>query len=286
MTISASYAECERIARRAASHFYPAFLILPRAQRRAMYALYAFNRMTDDLADSPVDEVDPHEALTRWQIILDATLDGSLQHPQLTALADTVRRFDIPRQYLHDVIAGCRLDLDRPRFETFAELKRYCQLVASSVGLACIHIWGFHGDSAVEYADAAGIALQLTNILRDLKEDQTAGRLYLPLDDLQRFGCDREHIGSDAKCESFQTLMQLEVERAKVYYEIAKGLDGCLNSTGRAVNRVIVGTYRRLLHRIEQANFDVFSKRISVPKREKMAIVMKALPARMGWTRG
>lgn len=285
MNIGASYAECERIARRAASHFYPAFMILPRAQRRGMYALYAFNRMTDDIADRSADG-NSREDLDRWQSTLDTVLDGECEHSTLTALCDTVRRFDIPRQYLHDVIEGCRLDLGRPRFPTFTELRRYCQLVASSVGLACIHIWGFHGDRAIEHADAAGIALQLTNIFRDLKEDRDRGRVYLPMEDLDRFGCDHNNICTDAKCASFQAMMRFQVDRAKSYYETARGLDECLSATGRAVNRVIVGTYRRLLERIELVGFDVFSKRITVPRREKMAIVMKALPSRMGWTRG
>src|SRR5262245_35272007 len=166
MNVGASYAECERIARRAASHFYPAFMILPRAQRRGMYALYAFNRMTDDIADQSAGD-NPRDHLAHWQSTLDAVLDGKCEHSSLTALRDTVQRFDIPPQYLHDVIEGCRHDLSRPRFPHFADLRRYCQLVASSVGLACIHIWGFKGDQAIEHADAAGIALQLTNILRD-----------------------------------------------------------------------------------------------------------------------
>jgi phytoene synthase len=154
------------------------------------------------------------------------------------------------------------------------------------VGQACIHIWGFRGERAPDYAEAAGVALQLTNILRDLDEDRQRGRVYLPVEDLDRFGCDRHAICADAKCDAFQALMRFETERTKQFYREASGLTACLLPAGRAVFGVILDTYHRLLERIEAAQFDVFAQRVSVPKREKVGLVLRALPVRWGWARG
>ncbi len=285
MSVGAAYARCEKVARRSASHFYPAFLILPRAQRRSMYALYAFNRLTDDIADGPGETAEKRRALDRWQHTLNDALSG-MPHPVLSALHDTVMRFDIPPTHLHSVIEGCRLDLEQATFSRFDDLYRYCTLVASSVGIACIHIWGFRDPAALQHAESAGVALQLTNILRDLGEDRDRGRVYLPLEDLERFGCDPQRICSDAACPAYQELMRFQVERVKRFYKDAEPLDDMLRPTGRAVNRMIVQTYRRLLLCIEAAKFDVFSKRVRVPKREKLQLLMQSVPVRMGWARG
>jgi len=285
MSVSASYARCEKIARRSASQFYPAFLVLPRAQRRSMYALYAFNRLTDDIADCPGDAVEKRRALDVWQRTLNDALSG-MPHPVLSALRDTVMRFDIPPTYLHAVIEGCKIDVAQPSFPRFADLYNYCTLVASSVGLACIHIWGFRNPAALQSAESAGVALQLTNILRDLGEDRSRGRVYLPQEDLQKFGCDSKTICTDATCPSFQALMQFQVERTKSYYTLAEELDQYLSPMGRAINRLIVQTYRRLLTRIEMAKFDVFSRRIRVPRSEKMKLILQVVPVRLGWARG
>ncbi len=286
MSVGASYAHCERLARSAAANFYPAFLVLPREQRRAMYTLYAFNRLTDDISDSPGDGGAKHKALESWQQTLDSVLDGGRDHPVLTALRDATNRFQIPREHFHAVIDGCRMDLEPRSFATFAELHHYCRLVASAVGQACIHIWGFRGEHATKHAEAAGVALQLTNVLRDLDEDRRRGRVYIPLEDLDRFGCDRQSICSDAKCDAFQSLMRFETDRARHYYREAEGLTECLLPAGRAVFSVILGTYRRLLERIEASRFDVFAQRVSVPRREKVGLVLRALPVRWGWARG
>jgi 15-cis-phytoene synthase len=286
MNVGTSYANCERLARSAAANFYPAFLVLPREKRRGMYALYAFNRLTDDISDGPGKVGTKRQALDVWQRTLDFVLDHGADHPMLTALRDTMSRFSIPREHFHAVIEGCRIDLEPRQYVTFGELHQYCRLVASAVGQACIHIWGFRGDRALQYADAAGVALQLTNILRDLDEDRKRGRVYLPIEDLDRFGCDRDAICSDPTCEAFQSLMRFECGRAKMYYNQAMGLSECLDPAGRAVFGVMLGTYRRLLERIEESRFDVFSRRVSVPRREKLGLVMRALPVRWGWTRG
>lgn len=285
MTLSASYARCEQISRTSAANFYPAFLVLPRERRRAMYALYAFNRLTDDIADDagPID--DRKRSLAAWRQQLDASLAGA-DHPVLTALADVARRFAIPRQYLHAVIDGCASDLEAKPFPTFAALYRYCYSVASAVGLACIHIWGFRGADAPAYAESAGIALQLTNILRDIREDRERGRVYLPVEDIARFGCDPIRVCDDPTCAAFVELMRFQADRAKRYYDHARGLSGRLDPAGRAIYSVLLGTYRRLLERIELARYDVLTARVTVPRREKLALMARALPVRWGWARG
>lgn len=285
MTLDDAYRQCQRIARRAASSFYPAFLILPREQRRAMHALYAFNRLTDDISDGPGSDADKLAALALWEARFDEARAGGVNHPVLAAVGDTSRRFRIPEHYLRSVIAGCRMDLRQRRYADFDELYAYCYRVASSVGLACIHVWGFRGNGAVKAAESAGIAMQLTNILRDLGEDRDRGRVYLPADELDRFGCDREAICASADEPSFQALMRFQVDRARQYYAAAGPLEACLQPPGRAVFRVWLRTYRALLERIEAARFDVFSRRVRVPRSEKLALLLRALPVRWGLTR-
>jgi len=285
VTLNDAYRECQRIARRAASSFYPAFLILPRDQRRGMHALYAFNRLTDDISDGPGADAAKLVALDRWEAQLTEAFAGHDSHPVLSAVSDTARRFGIPEHYLRNVIAGCRMDLSERRMADFEELYAYCYLVASSVGLACIHVWGFCDHGAVEAAECAGVAMQLTNILRDLGEDRTRGRVYLPADELAKFGCCPDEICSSPSEPSFQALMHFQVQRAREYYDAAHPLEACLRPPGRAVFRVWLGTYRTLLTRIEQVKFDVFSRRVRVPASAKLGLMLQALPARWGLTR-
>ncbi|HWA96937.1 MAG TPA: squalene/phytoene synthase family protein, partial [Pirellulales bacterium] len=195
VSVETSYRACKRLTRRTARNFYYSFLVLPRAKRRAMYALYAFLRQTDDLGDCDAPIAERRESLQRWRQSLDRSLAGEFDSPLLPALADTLRQYRVPLVYLHDVIDGVLMDLDERVYETFGQLCEYCRRVASAVGLACIHIWGFSGDqAALEAADCSGIAFQMTNILRDLKEDAALGRVYLPSDDLRRFNYTADDI--------------------------------------------------------------------------------------------
>ncbi len=175
-----SYAWCERLARQQAGNFYHAFRLLPADQRRAMCALYAFLRVADDVTDGPEAVAEKRLALAEWRQQLDEALAGVYHHPLHPAFHHTVQQYHIPRRYLDDVLDGVGMDLDTDHYDTFADLYRYCYRVASAVGLACIHIWGFAEKRATDYAEAAGIALQLTNILRDVGEDAARGRVYLP----------------------------------------------------------------------------------------------------------
>lgn len=281
--IQSSYTWCEALAQRVARHFYPAFRILPPPQRRAMCALYAFLRVTDDLADEPGELNDKRNAIRSWRRALEDSLSGMCSHPVHAALCDTVARYSIPSQYLEDVLDGVETDLGPVQIETFPQLYDYCYHVASAVGLACIHIWGFSHDDAKKPAEAAGIALQLTNILRDLAEDRAAGRVYLPTEDLERFGCSVEVLGR-VDFPPYRELMAFEIERARSYYTAAEALGPYLNRLGRGVFRMVLTTYRGILDEIERRKYDVVSSPIRLRRWTKFRLALQTLPVRWGLT--
>ncbi len=190
LSIAESYEECRRVARAAASNFYYAFFLLPRAKRDAMCALYAFMRLVDDVSDTPGEILEKQRGLARWRARLDAALTGDPgAHPVLPALRDTVERYSIPPRYFHDLISGAEMDLTVPSYATFDRLREYCYRVAGTVGLCCLQVFGYTDLKAPDLAEKLGIAFQLTNILRDLPRDYGAGRVYLPQEDWERFGC-------------------------------------------------------------------------------------------------
>jgi 15-cis-phytoene synthase len=281
--LKSSLTYCHTVTRRAKSSFPIAFRLLPPAKRRAMDALYAFMRVTDDLADEPSELLAKREQLIAWRSGLFAALNGVFTHPVHPALADTVGRYRIPPRYLFDVIDGVEADLAPVRFATFADLYPYCYRVASAVGLACVRVWGLRpgvrDDDADRPAEAAGIAFQLTNILRDLGEDLTHGRVYLPADELNRFGCPPEMWREPR----FRELMQFQVDRAREFYRRAAPLAGLLSTDGRGIFRVMTGTYQRLLDEVERAGSDVLSRRVRVPWWRKGLLLLCGWVARRGW---
>jgi len=286
MTISLarSYSYCERVARRQAANFYPAFRVLPASQRRAMCALYAFLRVTDDLVDASGTIAERQDALGRWRAQFERALNGDYSHLLYPAFHHVIRSYAIPRGYLDAVLDGVEMDLSLSSYTTFADLYRYCYRVASAVGLSCIHIWGFKSEEAKIHAESAGIALQLTNNLRDLGEDILRGRIYLPQEDLERFNYTATELKKGERSAKFKRLMEFQVKRARDYYRNAKLLSPYLGPAGRAVFQVIVGTYERLLDAIEERNYDVFSERVSVSGWRKITLVVQAIPVRLGWT--
>jgi 15-cis-phytoene synthase len=281
--LSSSFAWCRRLARETAKNFYYAFQVLPRSQARAMDALYAFMRVTDDIADEEGETADKRRALADWRGDLDAALAGAYSHPLHPALDAVVQRHRIPRGYLHAVIDGVQSDLEPVRFATFAELYRYCYHVASAVGLACIRIWGFRDPRAEEYAEAAGVAFQLTNILRDLGEDLDRGRVYLPQEEIERFDCPPESWRNGQRSDAFRRLMRFQVERARGYYARGMQLAPLLPAAGRAVFGVMTRIYRGLLDAIEARGYDVFSSRVRLSGWRKLRLVLGAFPVRWGW---
>jgi phytoene synthase len=282
-SLADSYSFCEQIARKEAGNFYHAFRVLPRGQRQAMCALYAFLRLTDDIGDShdPVEK--RREALTNYRRQFDGALAGDYSNSIHPAIHHTIREHRIPTQYLHEVIDGVEMDLDTTSYASFTDLYRYCYRVASAVGLACIHIWGFTDEKAKEYAEKAGIAFQLTNILRDLGEDAARGRIYLPSEDLTQFDYSAGKLARGERDEQFRSLMRFQVVRARGYYDLSQPLSSLLPSAGRAVFLVMTRTYGGLLDAIESRDYDVFSRRVTLSQWRKLRLVVQALPVRLGW---
>ncbi len=280
--LAKSYAYCDRLARREAGNFYHAFRFLPSRQRLGMCALYAFMRIADDLSDSQASAEDKRSALASWRERFDLALAGKPTHRLHPALYDTMTAYAIPPANLHAVLDGVEMDLAERRYETFADLYQYCYRVASVVGLACIHIWGCSSEEAKQHAEAAGIAFQLTNILRDLAEDAARGRVYLPQEDLKRFGYSEDQLCRHERNEAFRQLMRFQVERARTYYDAARPLSRLLRPAGRAVFQMMTRTYRGLLERIAQREYDVFSERVRLSGWHKLCLAFGALPVRMG----
>ncbi|MGF1579416.1 MAG: presqualene diphosphate synthase HpnD [Gemmataceae bacterium] len=280
--ISRSYRICESIAKQRAGNFYIAFRVLPPDQRRAMCALYAFLRIADDLSDEPAPAQTKRTELQNWRRGLRECLAANPTHPIHLALQHTVERYSIPPAYLEAAIDGVEIDLEKVTYQTFTELRRYCFHVASVVGLSCIHIWGFENARAKEYAEKAGLAFQLTNILRDLGEDARLGRVYLPEEELQRFGCSADSLARGQRDENYRQLMQFQVSRARKFYEESWPLLPLLAPAGRAVFLVMARTYRAILERIEKRNYDVFAERVALTKWEKIGYALRALPVRWG----
>jgi phytoene synthase len=257
--------------------------MLPEPQRRAMCALYAFMRVADDCTDGPESVAEKQAALSQWRQQFEQALAGEYTHPLHAALHHTIQVYGVPRIYLDAVLDGVEMDLHQTSYETFTDLYCYLYRVASAVGLACIHIWGFTQEEAKVYAESAGIAFQLTNILRDLREDAARGRIYLPQEDLRRFGYSWEQLRGGERNEPFRALMRFEVNRARSYYEAAEPLRALLRPAGRAVFQVMARTYRGLLDAIEQRDYDIFSGRVSLSRWRKWSLVLQAIPARWGW---
>jgi 15-cis-phytoene synthase len=281
---------CRRVTRLANSSFPIAFRLLPPAKQRAMEALYAFLRVSDDLADEPGEIPAKWERLQAWRAGLLAAIEGKFNHPIHPALFEAVQRFGIPPELLLDALDGVETDIEPMHFATFADLYPYCYRVASAVGLACVRVWGFRScvstkdiHAATKAAEAAGIAFQLTNILRDLNEDWGRGRVYLPSDELARFGVSPEEWRVANGGSEFRTLMQFQVARAKDYYRLAEPLDSLLSTEGRAIFRVMAGTYRRLLGEIEKDIPHVLTRRIRVPSWRKGLILLSGWAIKWGW---
>ncbi len=281
--LAESYELCRAIARRAAGNFYYSFVVLPRDKRRSMCALYAFLRATDDLGDSDKPAAVRSTELTAWRNSLTRALAGRCDSPILPALVDTIATYRIPPEYLYDCIDGVEMDLVERTYETFADLERYCYKVASVVGLSCLHIWGFRDAAALEPAKQLGVALQLTNILRDLKEDAERGRLYLPLEDLRRFGYSREELQRGVRDERFQKLMNFEIERAEELYRRGAPVERWLSPDSRAALRTMTGIYHGLLAEIRRRRGDVFSQRVSLPAWRKASIAAWSFMSRPAW---
>lgn len=272
--LAESYAFCRSVARRRAKNFYYSFVLLPHEQRDAMCAIYAFMRYCDDLSDEPGAAREP---LERWRCALEDALQGEFDsYPAWPAIHATVERYRIPHEYFFQMIEGVTSDLEPRHFATFDELYGYCYRVASVVGLATIHVFGFQSPDALPLAEKCGVAFQLTNILRDVGEDAARGRIYLPAEDLAQFGVSPEDLAAGRRDGNFLRLMQFEAARARAYYAESRPLVGLIDAGSRPALRALIGIYARLLERIEERNYDVYSRRVSLAGWEKCWIAARA----------
>ncbi|MFM8892057.1 MAG: phytoene/squalene synthase family protein, partial [Planctomycetia bacterium] len=236
-TLEADHRVCAEVLARSGSNFALPIRLLPGAKRRGTTALYAFCRRADDTVDDAGDPAAAGRALDRLEADLErAVAGGTSDDPVIRALVDTVRRFAVPEEHLFEIIAGVRMDLDHDRYATFSDLRLYCHRVASAVGLAAIHIWGFRDPrAALPAADACGIAFQLTNILRDVPEDLGRGRIYLPLEDFAAADCRPEDLEVGRIGTGFERLLAINLARAAEHYRMAEQLDRHLSTDGRIV---------------------------------------------------
>jgi phytoene synthase len=274
------------VARTRARNFYYSFVLLPRAKRDAMCAIYAFMRYCDDLSDDPSAGADQaRSSIERWRADLDAALAGRFSgHPVWPAFHETVARYNIPARYFADMIEGVSSDLEPRLIQSFDELYSYCYRVASVVGLTVIHIFGFESPDAPLLAEKCGIAFQITNILRDIKEDAERQRIYLPAEDLERFGVSAEDLLAGKRTDGFVELMRFEAARARAYYTESAPLVGMVSPGSRSSLWALIEIYSRLLDRIVKSGFDVLARRISLSAWEKCAIVARAALVRPGRT--
>ncbi len=276
--LTRSYRYCRDVARKRAGNFYYSFVVLPREKSNAMCAMYAFMRYCDDIADDPGVNKDRVVMLEKWRESLERAARGDYGDSLiLPAFHDAMTKFSVPLEYFHQLIDGAGMDMFVDRYRTFDELYDYCYKVASVVGLVCIHIFGFDTPIAKEYAEHLGIAFQLTNILRDIKEDATMGRIYIPEEDLWAFDYSAQDLLNRVRDDRFYKLMAFEVLRARCYYKSAVPLMTLVHESGRAGLFAMIKIYSGILDRIERRQYDIFASRISLTRTQKMSIAARAV---------
>jgi len=291
-SITESYGHCHRIARAARSNFYYAFYLLPKPKRDGLAALYAFMRLVDDVADQGADVASKQRGLAKWRTALDHavngsenTVDGSSALARqsihgsaevLPALIDTMRRFQMPARYLHDLISGAEMDLTVKTYPTFDRLKEYCYRVAGTVGLTCTHVFGFSDPRALDLAEKLGLAFQLTNIIRDVREDAALGRIYIPDEDLARYNVSPQDFAKTEATLGVRELLRFEADRAWQVYEEGAELLELVDADSRGTLWLLVHTYNALLARIESLDFAVFGERVRLSKAERMLFIARA----------
>ena len=274
-TLEESYAYCQALTKNRARNFYFAFLSLPTKQRRAIYVAYAFCRGCDDYSDDDIELEEKVDLLENYRQQLRAALQGNPSGPVFTALSDVAIGHQIPQEYFEDIISGVQMDLTVNRYETFSDLYNYCYKVASVVGLVCIEIFGYSDSRAKQSAVDLGIAMQLVNIMRDLKEDAARDRIYLPTQDLDQFGYTETSLLEGVVNQSFIDLMKHESSRAREYFRRGEEMLPLLPIRSRACPAILQGLYTTLLNRIEMNGYDVFQKRIRLSTPHKLWLAGK-----------
>jgi len=295
--LSHAYAVCRGISRRAAKNFYYGFMVLPAEKRNALSAVYAFMRHADDISDEPgVDPLLKRQKLNEWLDAAKTVFAGKpTDDPVLMALGDAQKKFKIPPELFEKLVYGTSLDLDIPPASaeapavlcnTFEDLKQYCYYVASVVGLVCIRIFGYEDSKAEFLAEDCGLAFQLTNIIRDVKEDASMGRIYIPEEDLARTNLTAANFSSPllqdpAQAQQLRPALEYEAERARKYYESAKWLMELIEEDSRAALWVLVEIYSRLLQKITDRNYDVLTERVRLTLWEKLKVLSRGFLLRI-----
>jgi len=285
LQLRAAYSVCRHIARSAAKNFYYGFLVLPSYKRDAICAVYAFMRRADDISDDPAIPVEQRrQKLDALLCAFRHVAEGEkTDDPVLMALADSQKRFHIPLSLLEKLVHGTLMDVEQGQaplqYETFDQLYDYCYHVASVVGLICIRIFGYRDAAAEKLAERTGVAFQLTNIIRDVKEDSQLGRVYLPREDLSRFGVDARALTNGSAAAALRPVLEHEANRAREYYRAADDLLPLIDDDSQPALWTLVEIYRRLLERIAQSNYDVFSQRVQLSTAEKVGVLAR------GWLR-
>ena len=282
MTSHEAQQHCTDLARRSGSNFYYSFFFLPQERRDAMHAVYAFCHEVDGAVDDPAPGSDPRVHLAHWRADVAALYrqngDGGAHssNPIIICLADHIRRLGIPQEYFDEIIAGVEMDLSINRYATFGDLYQYCYRVASVVGLVCLKIFGARAPESQTYAVNLGVAFQLTNILRDLKVDGARGRIYLPTEDLTRFGYGEQELLAGASTPAFTNLMEFECRRAQEYYRAAEA--ALPESDRRALlpAEIMRAIYHTVLERIEASRYDVFARRVTLSPPRRVAVALGA----------
>src|ERR1700730_4928709 len=283
--VAQSYEECHRIARSSHSNFYYAFFLLPKKRRDGLAALYAFMRLVDDVADENNDVSAKQRSLAKWRAALDEAVNangqaGTARLPGaaevLPALVDTMRRYNMPARYLHDLISGAEMDLTVKSYPTFDRLREYCYRVAGTVGLTCTHVFGFSDARALDLAEKLGLAFQLTNIIRDVHDDAALGRVYIPDEDLARYGVAPEDFLRSEATLGVREVLRFEADRAWRIYEECTDLFDLIDAGSRRAIWLLVHTYSALLARLESVDFAVFGERVRLNKAEKMICIARA----------
>ena len=282
MQVKDSFVHCKRVARARARNFFYSFLLLPRDEKEAMCAVYAFMRRADDISDEiGLAPADRRAGLEGWKNALEQALEGRYgDDPILPAFHHTIERYKIPPQYFFDLMQGVTSDLDTTRYRTFDDLYRYCYRVASVVGMTTVHIFGYESEDALELAEKCGVAFQLTNILRDIREDAEMGRVYLPEDELARFDLNPDDLLAGRGGARFREFMEFQCNRANEYYREAAPILSMVKPHCRAALWTMVSIYHRLLRHMQAADYNVFERRVRLSDFEKMGIVLRACKLR------
>jgi phytoene synthase len=278
-----SFAEyCSQLTRKSRSNFYYSFLFLSKDKRQAMYAVYAFCRSVDDVADGSAPVSEKQTLLDEWRREIDRCYGGKPAHPITMKLAQSIQKFPIPKEHFEELINGVEMDLTHTRYPTFAELYEYCYRVAGVVGLMCIEIFGYRNPKAKDYAVNLGVALQLTNIMRDLKVDAERDRIYLPQEELVRFGYSEVELCRGAYTPAFVELMHFTGSRARQYFHNARQLLADEDRRSLFAAEIMGTIYYRLLETIEASRYRVFDRTISLPTSHKLWTAL-SIWARSTW---